>query len=101
MSLTTSGATVPNAYENIQLRSQSLRTLNVGALYGQLAARSMDNPRGIALHLEQRPFVQIFLDSVPEPSGSKAPPPNRLVPLRNGKLFELSFATQALFTLND
>lgn len=98
---TTTGAAVPNANENILLRSLSLRTLNVGALYGQLAARGMDNPRGIALHLEQRPFVQVFLDSVPEPRGSKEPPPNLLVPLRNGKLFQLSFATQALYTLND
>jgi hypothetical protein len=28
-------------------------------------------------------------------------PPNLLVPLRNGKLFTLQFATQALFELDD
>jgi hypothetical protein len=97
----TPDGTVLNGDEDIQLRSMSLRTLNVATLYGQLAARGMDNPRGVALHLEQRPFVQVFLDSVPEPQGSKAPPPNHLVPLRNGKLFQLTFASQALFTLND
>ena len=93
--------TVLNGDEDVHLRSLSLRTLNVSTLYGQLALRGMDNPRGIALHLEQRPFVQAFVDSVLEPKGSKEAPPNLLVPLHSGKLFQLSFATQALFTLND
>ena len=90
-----------NGDENITLRSQSLRTLDVLALQSQLALRGMGDPRGVALHLEQRPFVQIFLDSVPEPKGSVPPPPNLQVPLRNGKLFTLQFAAQALFTVND
>ena len=53
--------------------------------------------RGVALHLEQRPFVQIFLDSVPESEGSVPAPVNMQVALQNGKLFTLNFATQALF----
>ena len=88
---------VLNADEPITLCSQTLRTLNLIALRNQLALRSMGDARGVALHLEPRPFVQIFLDSVPEPAGSVPAPPNRLVPLRNGKLFTLEFATQALF----
>jgi hypothetical protein len=91
---------VLNDDEPITLRSQTLRTLDVLALRTQLNARGMGDPRGVALHLEQRPFVQIFLDSVPEPAGSVPPPQNMQVPLRNGKLFTLQFATQALFKLD-
>jgi len=96
----TADGNVLNADEPITLWSQTLRTLNLIALRNQLALRSMGDARGVALHLEQRPFVQIFLDSVPEPAGSVPAPPNRLVPLRNGKLFTLEFATQALFKLD-
>jgi hypothetical protein len=96
----TADGNVLNADEPITLRSQSLRTLDVIALRNQLAARSMGDARGVALHLEQRPFVQIFVDSVPEPAGSVPAPPNLQVPLRNGKLFTLQFATQALFKLD-
>jgi hypothetical protein len=92
---------VLNADEPITLRSATLRTLDVIALRNQLALRGMGDARGVALHLEQRPFVQIFVDSVPEPAGSVPAPPNLLVPLRNGKLFTLQFATQALFELDD
>jgi hypothetical protein len=81
---------------SITPRSLSLRTLDVLALQGAVAT-GMNNPRGIALHLEQRPFVQIFLDSVNEAKGSVPPPPNGLVALSSGKLFALEFATQALF----
>jgi len=91
--------TVLAGEEPITLRSTSLRTLDVLALRDELADRGMDNPRGVALHLEQRPFVQIFLDSVPEPVGSVPAPPNLQVALHNGKLFTLEFATQALFKL--
>ena len=86
--------------EPITLRSQTVRTLDLLALQNQLAARGMNDPRGIALHLEQKPFVQIFRDSVQEPQGSLPPPPNLQVQLKNGKLFTLEFATQALFTLD-
>jgi hypothetical protein len=91
---------VLNGDETITLRSQTLRTIDVLALRNQLNLRGMGDPRGVALHLEQRPFVQIFLDSVPEPAGSVLPPQNLQVPLRNGKLFTLQFATQALFKLD-
>jgi hypothetical protein len=88
--------------EPITLRSQSLRTLDVIALRNQLAARGMGDARGVALHLEQRPFVQVFVDSVPEPAGSVAPPLNLQVQLHNStKTFTLQFATQALFKLDD
>lgn len=86
--------------EPITLRSQTYRTLDVLALRQQLLLRGMGDARGVALHLEQRPFVQIFLDTVVEAEGSKEPPPDHRVPLRNGKLFTLSFANQALFTLD-
>jgi hypothetical protein len=91
---------VLNDDEPITLWSQTQRTLNLIALRNQLALRSMGDARGVALHLEQRPFVQLFIDSVPESEGSIPAPPNRLVPLRNGKLFTLEFATQALFQQN-
>ena len=92
--------TVLDDEEPITLRSPTRRTLDVLALRDELVARGMDNPRGVALHLEQRPFVQIFLDSVPEPDGSVPAPPDRQVALHNGKLFTLEFATQALFKLD-
>jgi hypothetical protein len=91
---------VLNGDETITLRSQALRTIDVLALRNQLNLRGMGDPRGVALHLEQRPFVQIFLDSVPEPAGSVPPPQNMQVALRHGKLFTLQFATQALFKLD-
>ena len=80
------------------MRSQSLRTIDVWGFRGQLAA-GMRNPRGVALHLEQRPFVQIFVDSVAEPKGSVPAPSNLQVALHKkpGKTFTLQFATQALF----
>jgi hypothetical protein len=96
----TADGNVLNDDEPITLRSSSLRTLDVIALRNQLAARSMGDARGVALHLEQRPFVQIFVDSVPEPAGSVPPPQNMMVPLRNGKQFMLEFASQALFKLD-
>src|SRR5262249_48455305 len=96
----TPDGTVLNGDEPITLRSAARRTLDVIALRNQLNARAMGDARGVALHLEQRPFVQIFLDSVPEPAGSVPAPADLQVPLRNGKLFTLQFATQALFNLN-
>jgi len=96
----TADGNVLNADEPITLRSQSLRTLDLIALRNQLNVRGMGDARGVALHLEQRPFVQIFVDSVPEPAGSVPPPQNLMVPLRNGKLFTLEFASQALFKLD-
>ena len=55
------------------------------------------NARPLPLHLEQRPYVQVFTQSTAETQGSKTPPPNLLVPLRNGRTFALKFAPQALF----
>jgi hypothetical protein len=86
--------------EPITFRSSSLRTLDVDALRGQLVSRSMGDPRGVALHLEQLPFVQVFQDTALEQKGSVPPPPDNQVPLRNGKTFTLKFATQALFKLD-
>jgi hypothetical protein len=95
----TKNGVVLNADQPVAPRNASLRTLDVSGLRTSLAARdaALGNARGVALHLEQRPFVQVFLDSVSEIEGSKEPPPNHLVPLRNGRLFTLQFATQALF----
>jgi hypothetical protein len=90
---------VQNAEVLVPWRNQARRTINVLGLQGGLDPE-MQNPRGVGLSLEQRPFVQVFLDSVPESRGSVAPPPNLQVPLRNGKLFTLKFAQQALFTLD-
>ena len=61
---------------------------------GQLQRHHEDEAEGV----EQRPFVQIFLDTVPESEGSVTPPPSRQVALHNGRLFTLKFAEQALFT---
>ena len=59
--------------------------------------RGRRRSREVALHLEQRPYVQVFTQSTAETQGSKTPPPNLLVPLRNGRTFALKFAPQALF----
>lgn len=87
--------------EPVPLRSQPFRTLNVNALRTQLAARSQGDARGVGLHLEQRPFVQVFRDTVAETNGSVPPPIDYLAPLRHGKLFTLTAMPQALFTLED
>lgn len=87
----------------VPLRSQAFRTLDVDGLRTNIVAKesSMGNPRGVGMHLEQRPFVQIFLDTVGESKGSVPSPPNMQVALQSGKLFTLKFMTQALFKLDD
>jgi hypothetical protein len=88
-------------------RNQAFRTINVEGLRNNITALDaagdppMGNARGVGMHLEQRPFVQIFLDTVAEAKGSVVPPPNNQVALHNGKLFTLKFMTQALFKLDD
>lgn len=80
----------------VTARNAARRTIDVLALRDQLW-EGLSDSRGVALHLEQRPFVQVFLQSVAEGEGSKVAPPDQRVPLRNGRLFELTFAHQALF----
>jgi hypothetical protein len=87
--------------EKVKPRNQQRRTIDVEALRAALATRGQGDARGVALHLEQRPFVQIFKDSVAEVEGSIQPPLNLLVSLNNGKNFKLSFASHALFQLED
>ena len=78
--------------------SEQRRRLDVMALRQSLLPHGLGEPRGVALHLEQRPFVQVFRDTVAESAGSKEPPPdNGLVTLSNGKQFKLQFQPQALF----
>jgi hypothetical protein len=87
----------------VPLRHQALRTINVEGFRNNIVAKesTMGNPRGVGMHLEQRPFVQIFLDTVSEAKGSVVPPQSMQVALQNGKLFTLKFMTQALFKLDD
>lgn len=92
---------VQNDDVTIAFRDLTRRTLNIENLRNNLTPANMQDARGVALHLEQRPFVQVFLDNVSETKGSVAPPLNLKVALRNGKLFTLKFATQALFQDND
>lgn len=92
---------VQNGNVPIVPRDNSLRTLNIESLRDSLQPPNMRDARGVALHLEQRPFVQVFLDNVPESKGSVNPPPDGTVKLRNGKEFTLKFATQALFQVNE
>jgi hypothetical protein len=68
------------------------RTLDIGALSAEVG-----DSREVALHLEQRPYVQVFTQSTAEAQGSTPPPPSRLVALRNGRNFVLQFASHALF----
>ena len=98
----TKNGVVLNADQPIAPRNAGLRTLDISGLRASLFARdaALGNARGVVLHLEQRPFVQVFLDSVSEIEGSKEPPADNRVLLRNGKLFTLQFATQALFHQN-
>ena len=49
-----------------------------------------DKPRMVALHLEQRPYVQEFKSTVPEPRGSIPPPTNQdFVLLSKGRVMNL------------
>jgi hypothetical protein len=76
----------------IMFHEQDRRTLNIGALSAEVG-----DSREVALHLEQRPYVQVFTQPTAETQGSKTPPPNLLVSLHNGRTFALKFAPQALF----
>ena len=80
------------------MRDVGRRTLDIEDLRDKVddAWPGICDPRGVALHLEQRPYVQVFAQSTVEPEGSKEPPPGRLVPLHNGRLFKLQFVPQAL-----
>jgi hypothetical protein len=95
----TPNGTVLSDEQPIALWSQALRTIKVAELRDQLMASGMGDARGVALHLEQRPFVQIFVDSVDESAGSVPAPSNLQVALHKkpGQSFTLQFATQALF----
>ena len=73
------------------------RSPHTGHRGAQRRVSATRRPRNVALHLEQRPYVQVFTQSTAETQGSKTPPPNLLVPLRNGRTFALKFAPQALF----
>jgi hypothetical protein len=68
------------------------RTLNINALSAEVG-----DSRDVALHLEQRPYIQVFTQPTAESEGSKNPPPDLLVSLHNGRQFALQFAPQALF----
>lgn len=73
-----------------RLNIENLRT-KLSALPGDLA-----NPRGIALHLEQRPYVQVFRTDVAEAAGSKPAPPGP-IQLSTGHVFTLALMEHALF----
>lgn len=73
-----------------RLHVEDLRT-KLAALPGDLA-----NPRGIALQLEQRPYVQVFRTDVAESAGSKPAPPGP-IQLSTGHLFTLDLTEHALF----
>lgn len=83
---TPSGVSVP-----VQFHLPERRTLNIGALQSTVGG----GPRGVALHLEQRPYVQVFAQSTVETEGSK-PAPAALL-LRNGRQIAMTFAHHALF----
>ena len=74
----------------ITFHNTAKRTLDIG----QLAAEVGD-PRAVALHLEQRPYVQVFRRrSTAESTGSQAAPP--FLKLHNGTQIPLTFAPQSL-----
>ncbi len=85
----------------IRLRTPlARRRLHVEDLLTKLAAlpggSDLANPRGIALHLEQRPYVQVFRTTVAESAGSK-PAPAGPIQLSNGHSFTLGLMQHALF----
>jgi hypothetical protein len=85
----------------IEFRDDVRRTLNIEDLRDKVgdAWGTVGDSRGVAIHLEQRPYIQMFAQSTVEPEGSKPAPLSRLVSLHNGKQFKLQFAPQALFQL--
>jgi hypothetical protein len=81
---------------NIVLKDKrviDVTALAAAAISGQPApANSPANkPRMVALHLEQRPYVQEFKSTVPEPRGSIPPPANQdFVLLSKGRVMNLA-----------
>ena len=94
------GDLVNNDSVPVTFHPENVRTLNIAGLRDTLVPPKMQDSRGVALHLEQRPFVQVFLDNVPEDNGSVEPPLDMQVASRSGKTFLLKFAHDALFKLN-
>jgi hypothetical protein len=75
------------------------RVIDVAAL---AAATGVPTSRSVALHLEQRPYVQVFRSTTGESTGSTAPAQdeqgNPILTLRNGRTVKLSIAPDwALF----
>jgi hypothetical protein len=72
---------------DVHWSNPSTRTLDIAKLSAALrtnkgfTATAKDASMPVALHLEQRAFVQQFLSNVSEPVGSQEPPPGDLVPL--------------------
>ena len=52
--------------------AEQRRRLDVMALRQSLLPHGLGEPRGVALHLEQRPFVQVFRDTVSSPPAPRS-----------------------------
>jgi hypothetical protein len=77
------GAPAPNSTP-VRVKLRNGRVLNVAHLASQVGGSS----RMVALHLEQRPYVQEFKDECPESRGS-VPLPQSDIPLRRGRVINL------------
>ena len=80
---------------DIHFRSTSRRVLNIKQLADDIEPdvggppKEYANTRMVALHLEQRAYVQEFKSDIGEPRGSIPLPPQESIPLRKGRV--LSF----------
>lgn len=80
----------------VTFRNAERRTIDVGKLADDIVDDSgVADPRQMALHLEQRPYVQVFTQSTGEAQGSRPAP--QFLNLRHGRQALLTFQTQALF----
>ncbi|MDA4107833.1 hypothetical protein [Mycolicibacterium holsaticum] len=81
----------------IGFHDQNRRTIDVRKLSDDIVPGSaVGDSRAVALHLEQRPYIQVFRQPSAESGGSKPAPPEGLL-LRNGHRVNLKFAEHALF----
>ncbi|MCV7221234.1 hypothetical protein [Mycolicibacterium elephantis] len=91
-----SAATGPSSLV-ISFHDQERRTVDIRKLSDDIVPGSaVGDPRAVALHLEQRPYIQVFTQPTAERAGSKPAPPEGLR-LRNGRFVALEFAEHALF----
>jgi hypothetical protein len=81
---------------DIIFRNENRRVLNITKLADDIEPdvggppKEYANTRMVAIHLEQRAYVQEFKSNIGEPRGSIPLPPQESIPLRKGRVFSLA-----------